>query len=335
MQNEAPATPTANFGSSGGPIERFSQLSYPIMQAPIGSASSVKLALAVANGGAMGSLALTWASPEDVTQALHAMNAGTSGLFAVNYLLTREPQTLDLALELGVPAVTFSYGVSDAAFRRVVRANALLGVQVSSLEGARKAEAMGADFLICQGVEAGGHVQSSTPLERLLREVREHSKLPLVAAGGLATRDDVEQVRELGADIAALGTRFVVAQESNAHSSYQQAIVAAKAADTALTCCFDGGWEYSTSRVLRNSTLQRWEAAGSPARGARPGESDVVATTQTGWEIPRYHIASPAEGTTGELEQLAMYAGAGVGNIDSVATVAEILESLAPTKGKA
>ena len=194
------------------------------------------------------------------------------------------------------------------------------------MQGALAAARMGADFLICQGIEAGGHVQSSTPLHALLKEVVAlDTGLTLIAAGGIGNREDVSAILDCGAHIAALGTRFVNALESRAHPDYQQAIIHASEEAAAFTCCFDGGWPNSNSRVLRNSTLSRWEAAGCPPVGKRPGEGDIIAITEAGWNIPRYSIASPVNSTTGQVTDLALYAGTSCRHISDVQPAAEIV----------
>ncbi len=306
----------------------FERLERPIMQAPIGSACSTELALAVANAGGIGSLALTWSSPREAAQIVRYMNENTRGYFTANFALSFEPVALVAALEAGLPAVVLSWGMSDRAIELIKNSDAALGIQVGSLAAAQQALAAGADFLVCQGLEAGGHVQSTTGLALLLQQVIAATDLPVIAAGGMATARDVALTIAAGATAASLGTRFVNALESRAHPAYQQAIIDAGSDATAYTCCFDGGWPHSNSRVLRNATLDRWEAAGCPQPGNRPGENSVVATTASGWEVPLYHIASPVDTSKGELLNMALYAGMGASQINDVLPAAQIVEQL-------
>ena len=147
-----------------------------------------------------------------------------------------------------------------------------------AVEGAKRALDQNCDFVICQGIEAGGHVQSSMPLWELLPAVvAEARSVPVAAAGGLGDRADVIEVTSLGASAAMLGTRFIASAESGAHHAYKAALVASASSDTVLTGCFDGEWPYALHRVLRNATLASWEAAGCPPSGNRPGEGEVVA----------------------------------------------------------
>jgi nitronate monooxygenase len=184
--------------------------------------------------------------------------------------------------------------------------------------------------VIAQGVEAGGHVQSTTALADLLADVLEAcGKLPVIAAGGLAVRGDVERVRRSGAAGAMLGTSFVATVESAAHEAYKAAIVGAAGPDAALTICFDGDWPHAPHRVLRNATLQRWEDAGCPAPGRRPDETETLAR-RADLAIPRYDDREPLAGDEGAIAEMCLYAGAGCGAIGDVPTAAELIARLDP-----
>jgi NAD(P)H-dependent flavin oxidoreductase YrpB (nitropropane dioxygenase family) len=190
--------------------------------------------------------------------------------------------------------------------------------------------ALGVDFLICQGTEAGGHVQSTTPLHDLLPAVVEASDgIPVIAAGGLATREDVTRVLSWGASGAMLGTRFVATQESRAHPLYKAALL--EGTETALTVCFSGGWAQAAHRVLRNATIEAWEAAGSPPEGARPGEGEVVAQAASGEPILRYEDTAPRVGMTGNIAAMCLYAGTGVGKITDLPSASAVVAVLLPT----
>lgn len=304
------------------------------MQAPIGNACSEELACAVTRSGALGSMALTWDEPDTVNEICTRLNESLSGLWAANFVMAFPCPGLPAAIEAGVPIITLSWGMPKRSVDLVKRSNSLLGIQIGSVGGALSAARMGADFLICQGIEAGGHVQSSTPLRRLLEEVLAlKTGLPLVAAGGIGDATDVRRVLDAGADIAALGTRFVAANESRAHPDYQQALLRAAATDTAFTCCFDGFWPHSNSRVLRNSTLVHWEAEGCPPPGKRPDEGEPIACTPSGDDVLRYNVLSPVNTTSGSVLEMALYAGTSCERIESILPAEEIIRQLAADIG--
>jgi nitronate monooxygenase len=209
-------------------------------------------------------------------------------------------------------------------------ARAKWGAQVTSAESARAALDLGADYLVCQGTEAGGHVQATRGLyETLLLVLEEARDKPVVAAGGIGNGAGVYKALAAGASAAALGTRFVATVESTAHPDYKQALVAAQAKDTALTICFHGGdgW-FATHRALRNRTFVMWDVAGCPSPGKRPGESDVIATRADGSKVHRYEDTSPVPGLSGSVTECPMWAGMGVGHIKDVPAARDLVSRL-------
>jgi nitronate monooxygenase len=123
-----------------------------------------------------------------------------------------------------------------------------------------------------------------------------------------------------------MGTRFVATEESQAHPAYVGQLLGAVAEDTILVDdVFDVGWEAAPHRVLRNRTVVEWERAGRPPSGSRPGEGQVIAR-RGAREIVRYSSVLPIAGDEGDVEELALYCGQGVGLIDSVEPAAEVVE---------
>jgi len=311
-------------------------LRYPLVQAALAGAGGPELAIAVADAGALGSLALTRESPEAAERLVRQVKAATRGAFFVNYVLRAEPPSLARALEARPPAVQFSWGMPTAEHVRLVRAaGAKLGVQVTGAGSARTALELGADYLVCQGMEAGGHVQAVRPLDETLDEVlREVSRVragvPVVASGGMASGRDIRRALSRGASGAALGTRFVATRESRAHPDYKRVLVEARdARDTVLTTCLNKGWPNAPHRILRaNTTFQRWEAAGSPPAGNRPGESDVVARAVNGTPLERYMVAVPETGMTGDILALGTFAGTAVGEVRDLPPAGELVHRL-------
>ena len=302
-------------------------LRYPIMQAPYGGPV---LAAAISNAGALGTVSLWVGTEETARERVQTMRQSTAQLFAVNYVLSFEPRSLPVALDAGAPVVHFSWGIPSATVVAMVRQRgAIFGVQVATVEGASSALDAGASYLVCQGVEAGGHVQSSTPLYELLPRVVERAKdTPVLAAGGITHGRDIRRALRAGASGVLIGTRFVATQESLAHPEYKAALVRAGATDTALSVCFQDGWPGALHRTLRNATLARWEAAGCPPVGQRPGEGDIVAHLADGSPVARYHFASPQRGVEGDVTDLALYAGASVGEITDLPPVADLIKRL-------
>ncbi len=291
-------------------------LRYPIFEACHGSATSPELAIAVAEAGAMGALSAL-GSPESARKAVSMVRAATKGSFAVNTIVALQSDDglawLHAVLDAGAPAIQFSWGMPSRDAVGVIRAaGARWGVQVAGPEGARAALDLGADYLVCQGTEAGGHVQATRGLyETLPLVLAEAGRKPVVASGGIGNGAGICKALLAGASAAALGTRFVATRECQAHPDYKQAIVAAAAQDTVLTNCFQDGWP-AVHRVIRNRTVIMWEASGCPLPGKRPGEGDVLATRADGAKILRYAIGVAKSDYRGSIVELPLWAGKGV-----------------------
>jgi nitronate monooxygenase len=305
-------------------------ISIPILQAPTGSIAGPELAVEVSQAGGLGSMGMTWTAGETAVQMVWEVRAAIPNPFFVNYALSFRPDTLSLVLKAGAPIITFSWGNPTPWMGTVRAAGALIGVQVGNVAGARMAVSAGADFIICQGIEAGGHVQSTTERDLLLRQVVEAvgKDVPVVAAGGLSTASDIAAAMKLGADGVMLGTRFVATQESRAHLDYKQRLLKAETGSTVLTVCFDGGWSHAPHRVLRNSTQEMWESAGCPPPGKRPEEGATVASAASGELILRYEDSGPRMGMTGNIEAMALYAGTGVGVINDLPKAGDLVQRL-------
>jgi len=311
----------------------FLDLKYPILQAPIGSAATVNLAATVSNSGGMGSLPLTWEEPDDARQSVSELLEQTDKPFFVNFVVGFPSISieglLEAALEAGAPAITFSWGQPGKMIDKAHQANSLVGVQVGSVGGAKQAIDDGADFIICQGVEAGGHVQSTTPLSDLLSSTAKIAdSIPIVAAGGLTNGHDLARVFNQGASAVLLGTRFVATVESIAHPDYKRAIVEAESRDSINTQCFNRLWPNASHRVLRNKTIDDWEAAGCPQPGQRPGEDEILAECSINGTIIRYDDSPPVETTEGQIFECCLYAGTGCANISDIPKVDQLLSDI-------
>ena len=302
-------------------------LTVPILQAPIGGAATPDLATAVGRAGAMGSVALTWTPPAEAATQITALNS-TGLAYFVNFVLRFGTAAARSAVMARPPCVTLSWGCDSDTIALAKAQGVRVGVQVGSARGASAAIAAGADFVIAQGMEAGGHVQSTTALSQLLPAVLAVAgRVPVVAAGGIASAAQIAACLKQGAQAVMMGTRFVATEESLAHQDYKQALVAAGSADTSLTICFDLTWPYALHRVLRNGTLEVWEAAGHPAPPNRPGEGDML-FRQSGNPVLRYSDEPPHAGAVGDVRSGCLYAGTGVEHVDRIEPAGALVQRL-------
>jgi len=303
----------------------------PIIQAPIGSATTPALAAAVSNAGGLGMLAVTWQNINELRHTLRATRQLTDRPFGVNLVLHwPTAERLAVCLEEGVPVVSFFWGDPAPYVARVHAAGALVLHTVASAAEARQAVAAGVDVVVAQGWEAGGHVWGRVAALPLIpRVVDAVAPAPVVAAGGIADGRGLAAALVLGAAGVWMGTRFLLSEEAAAHGVYRDHLGQATEADTLYTTLFDGGWPDAPHRALRNSTVRRWEAAGSPLSGRRPGEGETVAADAGGRPVERYGDTLPLVGMTGDLEALALYAGQSVGLVDRRLPAARIVREVA------
>lgn len=290
----------------------------PIQLAPIGG---VELVRAVCEAGGLGMVDQHYPSPPALEVHLDALAARTRGVFGVNFLMPfLDERCLEIAARKA-RVVEFFFAEPDAALvKKAHAAGALAAWQVGSLAEAQAAEAAGCDFVVVQGCEAGGHVRGTVGLLPLLARVLRQLRVPVVAAGGLATAHDVAAVLACGAGAARVGTRFLASHEADAHPSYVAALLAARAEDTILTTAFGADWPDAPHRVLRSAL-----DAAERCTDAHVGEIGMH-----GERLPvgRFASAYPTRDATGRVEAMCLYAGESVANVDSIRSAAEIVEEL-------
>ncbi|ELY87067.1 NAD(P)H-dependent flavin oxidoreductase [Natrinema altunense] len=308
----------------------------PIVQAPIGSATTPELAAAVSNAGGLGHLAVTWRDTAETRAVIRDTRELTDEPFAVNLVLDDATTVVDTAthletiLETGVDVVSLSFGDAAPYVDRIHEAGALVAQTVGSAEAARTAVDAGVDIVVTQGLEAGGHVQSEIATTALVPRVADAvgDDVPIVAAGGIADGRGIAAALALGADGAWLGTRFVATEEAAVHDTYQRRLRESDETDTEYTTLFDKGWPGTPHRVLRNETLERWDGDGRPPAGERPGETDIVATTGGGDRIERYDEALATPDVDGDVESMALFAGQSVGLTETVRPAGSVVATL-------
>lgn len=294
----------------------------PIQQAAMGGVATSELAIAVADAGALGMLSMAMAPAAELAAELDRVTARTAGAVGVNFLM---PFLDDSAVEAAASrarVVEFFYGEPDASLvRRVHQGPALAAWQVGSAAEARAAVDAGCDFIVAQGVEAGGHVRGHVALLPLLDAVLDDVEVPVVAAGGIGTGRAMAAVLAAGASGVRIGTRFVACPEADAHPSYVEALLRSSAEDTVLTTAFSVMWPDAPHRVLRSCL----EAAAL----APDGVVGEMAIGGRRFEVPKFSVLPPARETTGRVEAMALYAGQSVGAVTRATSAAEVVHELA------
>jgi len=311
-------------------------LDKPIVQAGMGGGlSRHELAVAVAEAGGLGTIAV--AGAEAIERELAAARALTDRPIAVNVLLPFARRSWFEAAAAADVVVTF-WG------RPKRRTGGAWIHQCGSVGEARAAHAAGADAVIVQGVEAGGHVRGSLPALELLERVRAAlpPDYPLLLAGGIAERGDVQQVLEAGASAAVAGTRFLLSGESRAHPEYKQRLLGAD--ETLLTELFGLSWP-APHRVIPNAaTEQQLRGDGEVPtlnrvlnRAFAPGARFTPASAQRRLifaQRPSSRMLTPQGPTDDGPETLLdagpLYAGQTVTRISHVRSAGQIVADLTP-----
>jgi nitronate monooxygenase len=303
------------------PLTDLLGIRHPIVLAPMGATSGGALAAAVSNAGGLGLIGVGYADAEWIDKEFDAAGNTAVGIGFITWDLAKTPKRLDAALARQPKAVMLSFGDAAPFVRSIKDSGATLIMQVQSLAMAREAKRLGADIIVAQGVEAGGHGgdpnNGRSTLPFVPAVVDAVAPVPVLAAGGIADGRGLAAALALGASGVLIGTRFIAASESLSHANVKQRIAAAGGDDTLRTRVFDIGraidWpEEYTGRALANDFSGRWHGRESALR-------DNLEAERT-----RY-FAAAGKGDTGTM---VVWAGEGLDLIKDVEPAAKILERL-------
>ncbi len=300
---------------------------YPVVLAGMGGVARSELVASVTEAGGFGFLGMVREPVDLIRSEVAAARARGTERFGVNLIpAATDPALLEAqvaaCIELRVPAIALFWDVSRELIDRLRAAGIIVVCQVGSAFEAREVEQAGAQVLIVQGVEAGGHVRGERPLKDLLVEVVSQTALPVLAAGGLADGDDLATMLSLGAQGAVFGTVLMATSESFAHDFHKRRLVEAGKDDTVLTDAFHINWPRGAKvRVLVNSVTRGQR--GDPFSGAR-----IVVGDEDGRAIYLFSTDSPLRSMTGEFEAMALYAGKGVERVTAIIGAADRVRAI-------
>ena len=294
-------------------------LEYPIVLAPMGFVAGGRLAAAVSNAGGLGLVGGGYGDPAWLRTELELVRAATErpwGVGLITWHASRE--VVDLALSYRPAAFLLSFGDVRPYAPAIKAAGCKLICQVQEVEAAREAAAAGAELVVAQGAEAGGHGAARATLPLVPAVVDAVAPLPVVAAGGIADGRGLAAALMLGAQGAMIGTRFYAAAESLGHERARARIVAARAGDTARTRVFDiiRGYPWPepyTGRALRNRFFERWHGR----------EAELEAALEA--EVPTYQSAAQEA----DFDTAVIFAGESVDLIDAVSTAPDLIRRIA------
>ena len=228
---------------------------YPIFQGGMAWVAEYHLAAAVSNAGGLGIIGAASAPPEVVREQIRKVKDLTDKPFGVNVMLMNPnaPEVANVVVEEGVAAVTTGAGNPAAYMKMWKEAGIKVIPVVASVAMARMMEKGGADAVVAEGTESGGHIGSATTMT-LVPQVADAVKIPVIAAGGIGDGRGIAAAMMLGAQGVQMGTRFIVAEESIVHGHYKERILKAKDIDSEVTGRSTG----HPIRVLRNQMTREY-----------------------------------------------------------------------------
>jgi len=305
----------------------------PIVGAGTGSIATARLAAAVTNAGGLGMTGAAGDPPEQVVERVREIRALTNGPTGVNVILELQPpEAIAAILEEGIEVLATGFGEPDEAIGLAHATGTRVFHRCETAHEARRAVAAGADGVIAQGADSGGHT-GRIPTFTLVPQVADAAgEVPVLAAGGVADGRALVAALALGADGVLLGTRLVASLESGAHEVYKRSIVEAAAEDSIVTDIFEIGWPGRSERVLRNATTEAWGREPEPRVRPIDRPVEIIARRQLAdgeLELPRWFVDTPNAGDEGAVAEMALYAGPAAGLIDEVLPAAEIVRRLA------
>jgi enoyl-[acyl-carrier protein] reductase II len=311
-------------------------LSTPIAQAGMAFVGMAPdLVIAVSNAGALGCLGVGLMPAPALTQTIAAIQAATARPFNVNLITPFAGQAhIDAVCAAGVAVASFHWGhPSRTWIEQLHAAGVRVFEQVGSVEDARRAVEDGVDVVVAQGQEAGGHNFSTLPTFALVPLVLDAVAPALVlASGGIADGRGLAAALMLGADGGWVGTRFVATAESEAHEEYKSRVVAAQATETVRTGMFGPEYpQFNPTRVLRNRVVRQWQGREAEVP-TDTSDLPVIGHTDLGGErveMRKFSNLVPMRGrTTGDLEEMALLAGQGVGLVNAVQPAATVVAEM-------
>lgn len=300
------------------PVTKLLGIEHPILLAPMDLVADGRLAAAVAAAGGFGILGGGYGEEKWLARELDLLERSKArfGVGFITWSMAKQPRLLDLALERRPVAVMLSFGSPAPFIDRIKRSGAIVICQVQSAVLAKEAHEAGADILVAQGTEGGGH-GASRGLVTLVPETVDAVKgrTPVVAAGGIADGRGLAAALMLGAAGVLMGTRFYASQEAAGAEAAKERIRKATGDDTLRSIVFDisrrNVWPSPfTGRCLRNAHADRWFGR------------EIELMRQLDQEAEKYAAARAA----GDFDIAAVIAGEAAGLIHDIPSAHDVIQ---------
>jgi NAD(P)H-dependent flavin oxidoreductase YrpB (nitropropane dioxygenase family) len=287
-----------------------------------GGATAAPLVCAVSNTGGLGILGTSGTDGARLRSEVEAIRRATDKPFGINHLLFEvDEDRFSVTLQTKPAVASFAWARPDQDLRPYFDRAHEAGCKIMYMGGevpetVRAAKA-GADIIVAQGMEAGGHVAWMASLPLVPMVVQAVAPLPVLAAGGIADGRGLAAALALGAEGVLIGTRLLATDESPLHPNFKQAIVQSDGHDTVLTEIPDVAsgrvWPGAMSRALRNRFIERWAGREWTIRRDQRAVAQAVADARK----------------RGDADNAPLFIGQDAGLIDSIKTARDVVESMA------
>ena len=290
-------------------ITQLLGIKYPIFQGAMAQIARFELASAVSNAGGLGILASGGMSPEELREQIKKCKEQTTKPFAVNLMLMipNINEIIDVVIEEGVKIVTTGAGTPRKFMPRLTEAGVKVIPVIPSVKAAKKMEELGCAAVVVEGMEAGGHVGTSTTMA-LLPQVTKAVNIPVIAAGGIADGRGVAAAFCLGASGVQMGTVFLATHECPISIEYKNLIVEADDTSTTLT-----GMKFGAPvRGIKNELTKRYH--------------ELEAQSSTLMELEELTLGSLRKAVyDGDVENGSVMSGQIAGLVDEIRSVEQVI----------
>jgi NAD(P)H-dependent flavin oxidoreductase YrpB (nitropropane dioxygenase family) len=293
-------------------------ITHPIVLGGMASGTAAELVAAVSNAGGFGILGASGRSPTEIREQTSRIRALTAAPFGLNILLFYgDGATVKEVLAQRPAVAAFAWPTADQEisemFARAHDVGAHVMHMAARLDDAKRAAEAGADIIVAQGSEGGGHVGMMSTIVLVPQVVAAVAPIPVLAAGGIADGRGLAAALALGASGALLGTRFLATSEAPLHPHFKQAIVASDGHDTDLTEIPDlitgRVWPGALARTWRNALIREWAGREWLLRQRRPQVAAAVAEARA----------------AGDAERTPLLFGQDAGLIDAIEPVGDLM----------
>ncbi len=303
------------------------KIKYPVVLGGMASATSASMVTAVSEAGGLGILGVTGLSNGQINKEVTEIRDATDKPFGINFLMFKiNEEIFDNAMKEKPPVISLAWARDDqdlkSWFDKAHDAGSIVIYMAGDVYEAIRAFKAGADIIVAQGTEGGGHVRSMSTLTLVPMVVDAVKPCPVIAAGGVADGRGLAAALALGAEGVLLGTRFLATEEAPIHSNYKEAIVKSDGHDTVLTHIPDliseNVWPAGSARALQNEFIHYWSESGELIKE----------------DMQSINAASLAARKKGDVDNTSLLVGQNAGLIDSVITVNDVITQMVENAGK-